>query len=193
MTVKAEKFDFEQRGKKFQSLNHRVSVMNPVYNPPETEEFRQLCINGRGVLLQTEHIQVGLITDTTTPQAVFTFYYGNITEDGSVSNMDISLDNPDRNSLGLEVTDASPQFLGPLQQVPHVVKFSCHREYIGVPLLRIKYNYNGQDFVASAHLPLCVTTFSKPLEFSPQEFLASWGDVNGRCLLKEPSSNFRGI
>jgi hypothetical protein len=152
--------------------------MNPVYNPPESDEFRNLCIAGRGVLLQTEHLQVGIISELQTPQIALTFYYGNVTA-FDIINMEISLDNPDRNSLGLEVTDASPQTLAPQQQLPHKVTFSCHREYIGVPILRVKYVFNQQEFLCSAHLPLCCTTFVQPLPLTPVDFLTAWGDVNG--------------
>jgi len=152
--------------------------MNTIYNPPDSEEFRTLCSTGRGVLLQTNHLQIGTIVEATHLRVSLTFYYGNMT--GSpLENIETSVDNPDRNSLRIEVDDASPSNLQPQQQVAHVVRFYCDREYVGVPLLRLKYVFEGQEVPCIAPLPLHCAMFSLPLELGSNEFLLGWTEING--------------
>jgi len=144
---------------------------------PETEEFRTLLQSTQGVLLQTEHIQIGIIREPANAQVKLSLYYGNLSS-STVSDIDVSVNNPDMNALVFDA-DAAPENLQPQQQIQQIVTANCVKEFVGAAQFNISYTLEGQLQTFSSHLPVVASSFLSNYQVSSQDFLAAWGQING--------------
>lgn len=157
----------------------RRAIPSP-FDLPDTDAFRTLVQSTQGVLLQTDHLQIGIVREPSNAQLKMSLYYGNL--GGSViSDIDVSVNNPDMNALVFDA-DEAPENLQAQQQIPQIVTANCVKEFIGAAQFNISYCIDGKQVSHSAHLPVIASSFLSNYSVSSQDFLAAWGQINGEPL-----------
>ena len=171
----------QQQAPQQQQQQSTPSVVGTPFDVPDTEEFRKLIQEKQGVLLQNEHLQIGIIREYSNARVAMTLYYGNLGSE-VLSNINVSVNNPDMNALTFDA-ERAPETLTAGQQIPQQVTAICAKEFMGAAQFNISYSLsNGRVVELKAHLPVITTSFTSAYAVSSQDFLAAWNQINGQPL-----------
>lgn len=144
---------------------------------PETESFRELCVSGRGIVLQTPHLQIGMILERS-GGTIIHLYYSNLSEQ-SLNSLSVSVNNPDVDSLEF-CAEAAPASIEAQQQVTQTIWVVCNKEFLGAPRLLVNYDVGDANFTFESVLPISAGTFLQPFLVNEADFSTAWDAVKGQ-------------
>eukprot|EP00455_Lapot_gusevi_P003381 TRINITY_DN1138_c0_g1_i2.p1 TRINITY_DN1138_c0_g1~~TRINITY_DN1138_c0_g1_i2.p1 ORF type:complete len:239 (-),score=113.67 TRINITY_DN1138_c0_g1_i2:138-794(-) len=113
-------------------------------------------------------------------QSKIVLYYGNKDASASITNLEVTV--PNTPKLRLQVKPAVVPEVAPKQQVQQFYLCQCMQPFDEPPQLEIQFQKQGQTHTLSLALPVLLTKFTVPLEFQPQDFVATWKTMSNEII-----------